>query len=123
MFVDTGAVRHLAAELAERAAEIRATATDLHRRVAAVPWQGAAADAMRAHAAWRIAALLRAADLHDDAGEALVEHADAVDAALALLASIVDEVVDTAADTAGQVADTAGAVAQAVADHTVGLLP
>ena len=122
MFVDTGAVRHLAAELTERAVEIRATATDLHRRIAAVPWHGAAADAMRAHAACRLAALLHAADLHDDAGEALVKHADAVHTALTLLASVVDEVVDTAADTAGQVADTTGSVAQTIADHTVGLL-
>jgi uncharacterized protein YukE len=116
--VDTGAVRHLAAELTERAVTIRDLATDLHRRVDGVPWQGAAADAMRSHADGRLAALLHSADLHDDAGEALVKHADAVDSALALLASLVEEVVDTA----GDVAATAGSVAGQVVDHTIGLL-
>lgn len=125
--VDTGAVRHLAAELTERAAEIRETATDLGRRVADVPWQGVAADAMRSHADGRIAALLHAADLHDDAGEALVKHADAVDGARALALSLVDTATDTATDTladtvAHTVAETAGSVGGAIADHTIGLL-
>lgn len=122
MFVDTGAVRHLAATLTERAVELRETATGLHRRVADVPWHGAAADAMRTHAAGRLAALLRSADLHDDAGAALVKHADAVDAALAWLASVVDtadRAVDATVDTT---VDTAVDTAESVVDHTVGLL-
>jgi len=92
--VDTGAVRHLAAELTERAAQIRELATDLARHVADVPWQGAAADAMRTHTEGRLGTLRHAADLHDDAGEALTQHADAVVAAATFVAGLADTVVD-----------------------------
>ena len=89
--IDTGAVRHLAAQLTERAAEIRAVAADLARQVTAVPWEGRAADAMRELAGLRLAALARVADLHDDAAEALERHAGAVDAVAGLAGGVVHE--------------------------------
>lgn len=120
--VDTGAVRHLAAQLAERAAQIREVATGLARRVDEVPWQGAAASAMRTHTDGRLAGLLRSADLHVDAGEALTRHADAVDRAVALVRSAAEAVADTA-ETVVDAADTAAtAVVDTVVDHTIGLL-
>jgi uncharacterized protein YukE len=109
--IDTGAVRHLAAQLTERAAEIRAVAADLARQVTAVPWEGRAADAMRELAGLRLAALARVADLHDDAAEALDRHADAVDATLRLIATV-ESTVEQTADHA----------VDSVVDHTIGLL-
>lgn len=120
--VDTGAVRHLAAELAERAAQIRDVATGLARCVDDVPWQGAAADAMRTHTDGRLADLLHAAALHDDAGETLTQHAAAVDHTVAVLLSAAETVAETVTDTAGTVVDAAGTVVDTVADQTIGLI-
>ena len=76
MLTDTTGIRHLARRLRERADEIRAEAARVRRRADAVPWQGLAADAMRAHVAVRARPRLRAtASLHDDAAEALDRHA------------------------------------------------
>ncbi len=94
MDADTGAVRQLAEELTERAEEIRAHAARLARRIAEVPWEGLAADAMRLQARLRLAGLSYTADLHDDAAEALTRHAAAVDTTLGLVDDLVDGLVD-----------------------------
>lgn len=112
MDVDTGAVRHLAAQLTERADEIRDEAKRLSRLVTVVPWAGFAADAMRAQARQRLAALDHNATLHDDAAAALRHHADAVDLRAALLveaaqaaAAVAEHAVDAGRDAVGAVVD------------------
>jgi hypothetical protein len=80
MVIDTAGIRHLARQLRERAEEIRTEAARVRRRADAVPWQGRAAEAMRAHVDARLATLVATAGLHDDAAEALDRHARAVDA-------------------------------------------
>lgn len=89
MVGDTAVIRHLAQGLRERADDVRAEASELARRVEAVPWDGLAADAMRAQAHQRATGLRLAARLHDEAADALDRHAAAVDHAL-------DAVVDAA---------------------------
>ena len=87
MFADTSVIRALAGHLRERAEEIRDLAPRLWSSAREVPWQGIAADAMRRHVEDRVAALLRCAALHDDAADALEEHARRVDLAVDLLAA------------------------------------
>lgn len=79
MYGNTTSIRALARRLRERADEIRDLAATLTARVDDVPWTGVAADAMRAHTADRVSALLRTAGLHDDAAEAIERHAREVD--------------------------------------------
>ena len=59
MLTDTSGIRHLARRMRERAEEIRAEAAGSRRRADDVPWQGRAADAMRAQVAARLTALAR----------------------------------------------------------------
>ena len=53
-----------------------------------MPWQGLAADAMRARVRAQVGALRRTAELADDAAAALDQHADEVDRLKALIAAI-----------------------------------
>jgi uncharacterized protein YukE len=84
MLTDTTGIRHLARRMRERADEIRAEGSRVRRRADDVPWQGRSAEAMRAQVAVRLTTLAATADLHDDAAEALEQHADAVDAVAAV---------------------------------------
>ena len=79
MYGDTDAIRGLARGLRRLGDDIRWEADRLLARAEAVPWQGVAADAMRALARHRAGELRRTAGLHDDAAQALDDHADAVD--------------------------------------------
>jgi hypothetical protein len=88
MYGDTNAIRGLARDLRRIGAEVRDEADRLQARAADVPWQGTAADAMRAVARHRTRALHLTADLHDDAARALDEHADEVDRIKRLIAAI-----------------------------------
>jgi hypothetical protein len=88
MYGDTSRIRALARRLRERAEEIRDQADRLDARAAQVPWDGVAADAMRARAGDRTAALRRTAGLHDDAADALDRHAAEVDRLQGLIAAI-----------------------------------
>jgi len=97
MYGDTSAIRHRARELRRLADEVRADADLLAGRSAAVPWQGLAAEAMRAAAGARVTGLRRAADLHDDAAAALDQHADAVDRVKRLIAAIEHKVMSLVA--------------------------
>ncbi|WP_395656667.1 hypothetical protein [Nocardioides sp.] len=85
MWGDTATIRALAGRLRERADEVRDLAARLSAAAREVAWQGVAADAMRRHVEGRVVALLRTARLHEDAAEALEQHAARVDAALDLL--------------------------------------
>ena len=88
MYGDTTTIRALARDLRERADDLRAEADRLSARADSVSWHGLAADAMRAHAHGRSAALRRTAALHDDAGDALDRHAREVDRLKDLIAAI-----------------------------------
>ena len=93
MLTDTTGIRHLARRMRERAQEIRAEAARVRRRADDVPWQGRSAEAMRRQVAVRLATLSATADLHDDAAEALLRHARAVDAVSAVAAGAVTTAV------------------------------
>lgn len=88
MYGDTEAIRGLARGLRRLGDDIRWEADTLQSRAQAVPWQGIAADAMRALARYRTDALRRTAGLHDEAAQALEAHADEVDRIKRLIAAI-----------------------------------
>jgi ABC-type transporter Mla subunit MlaD len=88
MYGDTTAIRHRAHDLRRAGDLIRDEADQVAHRAAAVPWQGVAADAMRAAVRRRVGALRDAARLHDAAAARLDEHADAVDRVKQLIAAI-----------------------------------
>lgn len=88
MYGDPTAIRALAARLRDQADDLRRQGDALLARSEAVPWLGLAADAMRAHARDRAAALGETARVHDDAAEALDRHADEVARRQALIADL-----------------------------------
>lgn len=88
MYGDTTAIHTLAGQLRSRADEIRDEAHQLRSAIQHVPWQGVAADAMRAHTHQRLGVLLHTAALHDDAATALAHHADEVEHRRQLIAKI-----------------------------------
>ena len=88
MYGDTEAIRGLARTMREQGAALRSEAGALLFRAEAVPWQGLAADAMRARVQTQVASLRRTARLSDDAAVALDRHADEVDRLKALIAAI-----------------------------------
>ena len=93
MLTDTTGIRHLAGRMRERAQEIRAEAARVRRRADDVPWQGRSAEAMRRQVAARLTTLAATADLHDDAADALLRHARAVDAVAAVAGGAVSQAV------------------------------
>ena len=88
MYGDTEAIRGLARTMRGQGAALRSQADSLLTRAEAVPWQGLAADAMRARVCAQVEALRRTADLADEAAVALTQHADEVDRRKALIAAI-----------------------------------
>ena len=93
MYGDTETIRHRARELRRVGDEIRGLADQLRSRAEDVPWQGVAAEAMRAAVRHRAEALRRTADLHDAAALELEQHADAVDRLKRLIAAIESKVM------------------------------
>ncbi len=116
MYGDTAAIRDRARDLRRLADDIRTEADTLAARAAAVPWQGVAADAMRAVAHQRTAALRRTADLHDEAAAALDEHADAVDRVKRLIAAIEDRVMSLVAGARDRIAGLIGGLIDPIDD-------
>src|SRR5690242_18044120 len=101
MYGDTEAIRALARTMRAQGAALRSESGTLLARAEAVPWQGLAADAMRARVRAQAASLRRTARLSDDAAAALDRHADEVDRLKALIADIerrVTAMVATARD-------------------------
>lgn len=88
MYGDATAIHQLAGQLRERAGRIRDAAGQLAGEVDQVAWEGLAADAMRAQTGLQLHALRQAADLHDDAADALDAHAARVQQLQDLIAAI-----------------------------------
>ena len=88
MYGDTEAIRGLARTMRRQGAALRSEAAGLLVRADAVPWQGLAADAMRASVRAQVASLRRTAGLSEDAAAALDRHADEVDRLKALIAEV-----------------------------------
>jgi len=88
MYGDTEAIRGLARTMRRQGAALRSEAAGLLVRAEAVPWQGLAADAMRASVRAQVASLRRTAGLSEDAAAALDRHADEVDRLKALIAEV-----------------------------------
>ena len=88
MYGDTDAIRGLAHTMRDQGAALRAEAATLLARAEAVPWQGVAAEAMRARVRAQVASLRRTAGLSDTAAAALERHADEVERLKAMIASI-----------------------------------
>jgi len=91
MYGDTEAIRGLARTMRDQGTTLRSQAGVLLTRAEAVPWQGLAAEAMRARGRAQVGALRRAAELADDAAAALDQHADEVDRRKELIAAIEQE--------------------------------
>jgi hypothetical protein len=116
MYGDTRVIRGLAGSLRERGEQVRREATTLLTLADATPWQGLAADAMRARARSGADALRHTADLHDEAADALDAHADAVDRLKALIARIEHAVTGLVEAAKHRLAGLAGMVATVVPD-------
>ena len=91
MYGDTDVIRGLAGSLRTQGDRVRVEADTLLHLAETTPWRGLAAEAMRARARDGATALRRTADLHADAADALVRHADEVDRRKALIARIEHE--------------------------------
>lgn len=120
---DTAALRALATTYHDRSADLRDEAAALVARAVAAPWQGAAADAMRAAARAAADRMRAMADEHSDAGAALAQHAAQVEATLELIAGLRQRFLELAAsvgatlvDVAGDVLDAAGALGDTLGD-------
>ena len=88
MYGDTEAIRGLARTMRDQGTALRSQADWLRMRADAVPWEGLAADAMRARVHAQVEALRHTADLADVAAVALDQHADEVDRRKAVIAAI-----------------------------------
>ena len=88
MYGDTEAIRGLARTMRRQGTALRSQADWLLARAEAVPWEGLAAEAMRARVRAQVGGLRRTADLADDAAVALDQHADEVDRLKSLIAAI-----------------------------------
>ena len=110
MYGDTDVIRSLARTLREQAEEVRREAAWLRGRAESVPWQGLAADAMRAQARSRTAELRDAAALHEVAADALDRHAAEVDRTKALISAIEQAVTAMVAAARDRLASVAGAI-------------
>jgi hypothetical protein len=97
MYGDTEAIRGLARTMRSQGTALRSEADLLLTRAEAVPWEGLAADAMRARVRAQVGGLRRTAGLADDAAGALDHHADEVDRVKALIAAIEQKVMSLVA--------------------------
>lgn len=88
MYGDSEAIRGLARTMRRQGTALRSQADWLLARAEAVPWEGLAAEAMRARVRAQVGGLRRTADLADDAAVALDQHADEVDRLKSLIAAI-----------------------------------
>ena len=88
MYGDTEVVRGLAQGLRRQGDAIRAEAGRLAQRSEDAAWSGLAAEAMRTRVGEQVASLHHTARLHDDAADALDQHAAEVDRVKALIAAI-----------------------------------
>ncbi len=93
MYGDTEIIRGLARTMSGQGAALRDEAGGLLARADRTPWEGLAADAMRARVGEQTAALRRTATLADRAAAALVHHAEEVDRLKALIAAIEQKVL------------------------------
>lgn len=105
---DTAALRALATTYHDRSADLRDEAAALVARAVAAPWQGAAADAMRAAARAAADRMRATADEHTDAGAALAQHAAQVEATLELIAGLRQRFLELAASVGATLVDVAG---------------
>ena len=108
MYGDTSVIRTLAGALRDQASDLRAQADALLAQAESVPWSGWAADAMRAMARERVAALHRSAGAHEDAAQALEHHAAEVDRLKDLIAEIERRVGHLVQAARHRLADLAG---------------
>ena len=110
MYGDTDAIRALARTMRDQGTTLRSQADWLLRRADAAPWQGLAADAMRARVRFQVGALQHTAGLADDAAAALEEHADEVDRLKALIAAIERKVMALVSAAKDRLADLVASV-------------
>jgi hypothetical protein len=122
MYGDTDAIRGLARTMRGQAATLRAEAGHLLARAEAVPWEGLAADAMRARVRAQVGGLRRAAELADDAARSLVHHADEVDRVKALITAIERKVMALISAARDRLAGLAGLAASVLPDPVDELL-
>lgn len=116
MYGDTSAIRRLAQSMREQALDIGLEADRLVGQADNTHWTGLAAEAMRARARDRAAALRRSGGLHDDAAQALERHAEAVDRLKELIAAIERRVRSLLDAARGRLADLAHAFAEGLRD-------
>jgi hypothetical protein len=116
MYGDTTAIRRLATRLRETATDLREEGAQSSDRAAQVPWQGLAAEAMRATVGARVGELGHTADLHDAAADALDLHAGCVDEAKAAIAAAEDAVTGAVTDAAAGLVSAAASGLSALAD-------
>jgi hypothetical protein len=93
MYGDTETIRGLARTMHDQGVALRSEADALLARAETVPWDGLAAEAMRARVREQVGALRRTAGLADLAALALTRHADEVDRLKALIAAIEQKVM------------------------------
>lgn len=109
MGVDTSAIRSLAGQLRDRAAELRLDGDGVAGRAAGVLWTGRAADAMRRAALDRAHGLRSCAEAHEAAAVALDRHAQEVDHVAELATAAEHAALGLAADAADAAARLLGA--------------
>lgn len=116
MYGDTTVIRQRAQQVRAQAATIREEATTIRDRVAAVPWQGLAADAMRGGVLIDLARLEQTAQRHDEAAAALELHASRVDWLKETIAWVEKQVRDLVTAARDRLAGVAAAIADGFRD-------
>ncbi|MDN5745125.1 MAG: hypothetical protein L0H31_08385 [Nocardioidaceae bacterium] len=106
---DTSVIRRRVLALRDQSADIRALADQLVARVESLAWNGRAAEAMATRVSDRAAHLRGVAERHHTAGDALAEHAGAVDIAAEEIAQIQTRVEAMIADARVRVDEVATA--------------
>ncbi|MDF1605260.1 hypothetical protein [Nocardioides sp. YIM 152315] len=123
MYGDTAAIHGLAGQLRTRAGEIRDAATQLADAIEEVAWAGVAAEAMRGQTGTQVAALRHTAVLHDDAADALDQHADRVAQLQQLIAAIEEKATQLVGAATSRIADLGGDLLDPVDDLLASFLP
>ena len=122
MYGDTEAIRGLARTMRDQGATLRSEAGRLLAQAEAVPWQGLAADAMRARVRAQVGAMRRTAGLADDAARALDHHADEVERLKALIVAIERKAMALVSAARDRLAGLAGLAASVLPDPVDELL-